>query len=57
MSPDDPSSFSRPDECVVTHLHLDLEVDFTEKLLRGSVRLDAHKILISAQFLVSSLSS
>jgi len=48
----DPSSFSRPDECVVTKLHLDLDVDFAESVLRGSVRVSAKKVLSSAQRLI-----
>lgn len=32
----DPHSFSKPDEAVVTHLHLDLAVDFEMKRLKGA---------------------
>ena len=52
LSDDDPSSFSRPDECVVTHLHLELDVDFDKLVLRGSVRIDAKKLSPDAKFLV-----
>ncbi len=35
----DPHSFARPDEVAVTHLHLDLAVDFAARRLAGSVEL------------------
>jgi len=49
----DPSSFSRPDECIVTHLHLDVDVDFVECKLRGSVKIGVRKVIASAEQLVS----
>jgi len=52
LSPGDPSSFSRPDECLVKHIHLNLTVDFTQKVLLGSVRLGGSKVLQSAKTLV-----
>ena len=36
----DPHSYSRPDEVRVRHIHLDLEVDFDAKALRGSAVID-----------------
>jgi len=38
----DPHSFARPDEVVVTHLNLDLRVDFDKKELAGHARLTIH---------------
>ena len=49
----DPNSFCRPDECIVTHLHLDVDVDFVARKLRGSVKVDARKVTPSAKRLVS----
>jgi len=49
----DPNSFSRPDECIVTHLHLDVDVDFVDRKLRGSVKIDVRKVNPSAKQLVS----
>jgi leukotriene-A4 hydrolase len=39
----DPHSLSRPDQIVVTHLSLDLTVDFTTKVLTGKARLTLAK--------------
>lgn len=39
MNPDDSASFSRPDECRVTSLHLNLDVDFVSRTLCGFVDL------------------
>ncbi|ELT87749.1 hypothetical protein CAPTEDRAFT_162472 [Capitella teleta] len=52
LSPNDPCSFSRPDVCQLTHLHLDLDVDFVEKVLRGKVVLSAKKKSADARLLV-----
>jgi len=49
----DPNSFSRPDECIVTHLHLDVDVDFVDRKLRGYVRIGVKKVIPLAQRLVS----
>jgi len=54
LSEIDPNSFSRPDECVVTHLHLDVDVDFVDRKLRGSVRIGIRKVTPSAELLVSN---
>ncbi|XP_013388394.1 leukotriene A-4 hydrolase [Lingula anatina] len=43
LSPGDPSSFSRPEYCVVVHLHLNWDVNFDKKILNGSVELDLEK--------------
>ncbi|MEP7706058.1 M1 family metallopeptidase [Paraglaciecola sp. 25GB23A] len=45
-------SFANPDEVKVTHLLLDLNVDFEQKILSGSVELDYKKIDLSAKTLV-----
>jgi leukotriene-A4 hydrolase len=45
-------SFANPDEVKVTHLLLDLNVDFEQKILSGSVELDYKKIKPSAKKLV-----
>ena len=39
VSAQDPHSFARPDEVVVTHLHLDLNVDFDRQQLAGTATL------------------
>ncbi|MBO6515976.1 MAG: M1 family metallopeptidase [Bacteroidia bacterium] len=36
----DAHSFSNPNDVAVTHMHLDLAVDFEQRILHGSVRLD-----------------
>lgn len=41
--PDDPHSFSRPREVAVSHLALDLVVDFGTRTLTGTVRLDLER--------------
>merc|ERR1712241_840814 len=62
LSPGDPNSYSRPDLVTTKHLHLDLFVDFQQKVLRGSavltlerkdpaatsVLLDANKLQVSS---------
>jgi len=53
LSEKDPNSFSRPDECIVTHLHLDVDVDFVDRKLRGSVKFDVRKVVPLATRLVS----
>lgn len=35
LSPSDPNSYSLPEEAVVTHVHLDWDVDFDKKVLAG----------------------
>lgn len=45
-------SFANPDEVKVTHLRLDLNVDFEQKILSGSVELDYKKMNASAKKLV-----
>ncbi|XP_035735268.1 leukotriene A-4 hydrolase-like [Vespa mandarinia] len=43
LSENDPNSFSRPDLAVVTHIHLELNVDFDRKVLSGKAILDIEK--------------
>ncbi|XP_060075703.1 leukotriene A-4 hydrolase-like [Ylistrum balloti] len=43
LSPTDPCSYSRPDECIVTHIDLDLDVDFQNTSLKGQVHLSLQK--------------
>jgi len=35
MAIDDPHSYSEPNNCIVTHLNLDLNIDFNDKVLSG----------------------
>jgi len=39
----DPHSYARPSEVVVTHLHLDIRVDFEQEIIEGDARLDIKK--------------
>ncbi|GAB4332387.1 MAG: M1 family metallopeptidase [Flammeovirgaceae bacterium] len=53
----DKHSFARPDEAQMTHLELDLEVDFTEKILKGIAHISiknnhSKKLLIDTQDLI-----
>ncbi|XP_033744454.1 leukotriene A-4 hydrolase-like isoform X1 [Pecten maximus] len=43
LSPTDPCSYSRPDECIVTKIDLDLDIDFDNTSLRGEVHLSLQK--------------
>ena len=51
----DPHSFSHPDEAVITHLSLDLNVDFGKKILSGKATLniktsaDAKEIILDSR--------
>lgn len=40
LSANDPSSFSNPDQVIISHLHLILNVQFSDKVLKGSAILD-----------------
>jgi aminopeptidase N len=40
MSSHDPSSYAEPEKVVITHLALDLDVDFRKKVLAGSATYD-----------------
>jgi leukotriene-A4 hydrolase len=45
-------SFANPESIKVTHLNLDLTVDFTEKVLVGSAQLDFQKVDLNATQLI-----
>jgi len=53
LSEIDANSFSRPDECIITYLHLDADVDFVDRRLRGSVKIGVRKVVQLAKRLVS----
>ena len=53
LSPSDPSSFSRPDLCVVKALHIDLDVDFEKHILIGKVTLNVERKAADVKSLVS----
>uniref|UniRef100_A0A1B6K1J2 Uncharacterized protein n=1 Tax=Homalodisca liturata TaxID=320908 RepID=A0A1B6K1J2_9HEMI len=44
LSKNDPSSFSNPEEAVVTALFLNLLVDFSKKILSGEAKLSVKKV-------------
>ena len=52
LSPEDPCSYSRPDECKVNSLDLNLEVDFDSKKLCGYVDLTVERMKDGVQNLV-----
>lgn len=43
LSPQDPSSFSRPEHFLLTHLHIELDVDFDKHVLKGLAKLQFDK--------------
>lgn len=43
LRPTDPCSYSRPDQCVVVEIDLDLNVDFSNTSLKGYVHLTLEK--------------
>lgn len=53
LSPDDPSSYSRPDECFVSDLSLDLALDFKRKVVSGTGTYTCRKAKPGADVLVS----
>lgn len=58
LSPADPNSYARPDHAAVQELHLDWQVDFTRKVVIGSVLLtvkcveDAQELILDTRDLV-----
>ncbi|XP_046441582.1 leukotriene A-4 hydrolase-like isoform X2 [Daphnia pulex] len=52
LSPGDPNSFSRPDEVKVTHMDLELEINFDTKILSGHVVLSVEKVNAEANSLI-----
>ena len=54
LSPNDSSSYSRPDLCKVTNINLDLNVNFEKHILQGFVELTLEKIQKDTTTLVSN---
>ena len=54
LSPKDPSSFSRPELVKVVHIHLNLDVNFSTHILKGSATLKLEKCDPSASSIVST---
>lgn len=44
LSPGDPSSFSRPDQVRTTHIHMEVELDFTQQVVAGHVVLSLERL-------------
>jgi len=44
LSPGDPNSHSRPDQARVSHIHLDLDIDFPQSVLSGHCLLTVEKL-------------
>lgn len=55
LSATDPTSFSNPDEVIVTNIDLDLEIDFAKHTLTGCVHLSLEKVVQSVDTVVSEL--
>ncbi|CAH1784371.1 unnamed protein product, partial [Owenia fusiformis] len=51
-SPNDPCSFSRPEEALVKSLHLSLDVDFEAQILKGNVVLEVQRSVEKASSLI-----
>lgn len=54
LSRTDPTSFSNPDEVVVTHLDLDLVIHFDRKTLSGTVHLSLERVKSDADIVVGN---
>lgn len=52
LSPNDPNSYSRPDEVCVTNVHLDWLIDFSSNTISGSVTLNVERKKDAASQLV-----
>lgn len=52
LSPGDPSSYSRPEECMITDLELDIHVDFSRKVIHGTGTYKAKRMEVGAEVLV-----
>jgi len=52
LSPVDPNSFSRPDDVKVTHMDLELDVNFQSQTLSGHVILSVEKVNADAKVLI-----
>ena len=57
LSPSDPSSFSRPDLCLIKEIHIDFRVDFDKHILLGKVILKVEKTATGVDSLVSVTSA
>jgi len=57
LSPGDPSSFSRPDQCAITDISLDVKIDFGRKVVHGTATYKCKKVLAGADSLVRSYNS
>ena len=55
LSRTDPTSFSNPDEVVITHIDLDLKIDFEKQTLAGLVNLSVTRVKPDADVVVSVL--
>lgn len=53
LSRTDPTSFSNPDEVAVTHIDLDLAIDFEKRTLAGVVNLSLTKLKPDVDIVVS----
>merc|ERR1712141_855642 len=49
LSPADPNSYARPDIAKVTHIHLNLDLNFDDKILEGSAILTIEKVQADAE--------
>ena len=54
MSAHDTHSFARPDEAAVTHIHLNLNVDFTKRELQGFARLAIKNITGTSELILDT---
>ena len=55
LSPGDPNSFARPEDCVVTDLNLSIEVDFNRKVIHGCATYTCRRVTAGADVLASNL--
>ncbi|XP_067931496.1 leukotriene A-4 hydrolase-like isoform X1 [Watersipora subatra] len=52
LSLGDPNSFSRPEDCVITDLSLDIEVDFGRKVVKGKGTYTCKRVSVGADVLI-----
>ena len=52
LSPVDPNSYARTDLVKTTHVHLDVEVDFSQEILKGHVIISFEKVDLEASSVV-----
>jgi len=53
LSPNDPNSYSRPEECCVTDLIMELSVDFATKTIKGTAEYACQRKEVGADVIVS----